>query len=365
MYEKIFLSPGRYVQGKGILRKCSSYVFESLGRKLLVIGGKHSYQSAGEMFCKGMKEAGADITYLPFGGQCSWAEIERIAHVGREGDYEAIIAVGGGKAGDTARGVSHKLGLRLGVIPAIASTDAPVAGLYAVYTEDDVVQEYGFTRNPDLVLVDTEVISKAPERYLASGMADALATWVEAKACAAGCQITTGGGRATLAGLAIAEKCEEIIFKYGVQAYEANRAKVVTPALEYVVEANTLLSGIGYESGGLTAAHSIHNGLTILSGEIEKLTHGELVAYGTLSQLMLENRDTKEIDKFIHFYKELNLPTTFEELKVPDITYEQILDVGRAATGEGETIHRMPFEVTAEDVAAAMTAVDSYVRNRF
>jgi len=128
---------------------------------------------------------------------------------------------------------------------------------------------------------------------------------------------------------------------------------------------NTLLSGIGYESGGLTAAHSIHNGLTVLTGEIEQLTHGELVAYGTLTQLFLENRKPEELDKFICFYRKLNLPTTLADLKLGDASYEELLKVGKAATAPGETIHRMPFEVTAGDVADAMLAVDVYVKARF
>lgn len=365
MVEKVFLSPAKYVQGKGILKTCGKYVLNSLGSRMLVIGGKRSFESAGKTFCDTVKAAGGSAEYLPFKGQSSWAEISRIAKTAEEGNYDAIVAVGGGKAGDTARGVADKLKIRLGVVPSIASTDAPVASLYAIYSEKDEVQAYGFARNPDLILVDTEVICKAPARYLAFGMADALATWVEAKACAQSNQITTGGGRATLAGLAIAEKCEEIIFTYGVQAYEANKAQVITPALDYVVEANTLLSGIGYESGGLAAAHSIHNGLTVLSGDIEQLSHGELVAYGTLTQLFLENQVPEILDKYIRFYRKLNLPTTLADLKLGEASYEELLKVGEAATSEGETIHRMPFEVTAADVADAMLAADAYVRAYF
>jgi len=176
MVEKVFLSPAKYVQGKGVLKTCGNSVLQTLGNKLLVIAGKRSFESAGKVFCEAIKSAGGATEFLPFGGQSSWAEINRIAKVGEAGNFDAIVAVGGGKVGDTARGVADKLKIRLGIIPSIASTDAPVASLYAVYTEDDEVQEYGFTRNPDLVLVDTEVICKAPAKYLASGMADALAT---------------------------------------------------------------------------------------------------------------------------------------------------------------------------------------------
>ncbi len=39
--------------------------------------------------------------------------------------------------------------------------------------------------NPNLVLVDTDIIANAPARLLVSGMGDALATYFEAKACQA------------------------------------------------------------------------------------------------------------------------------------------------------------------------------------
>lgn len=117
-----------------------------------------------------------------------------------------------------------------------------------------------FDKNPNIVLVDTTVISKAPARFLAAGMGDAIATNVEARRVPYSPNF--GGGLPTEVSSAICQKCEEILFKYGKQAYEANRAHAVTPALEAVVEANTLLSGLGFESGGLAAAHAVRATLT-------------------------------------------------------------------------------------------------------
>ncbi len=54
----------------------------------------------------------------------------------------------------------------------------------------------------------------------------------------------------------------------------------MTEALERIIEANTYLSGIGFESSGTAAAHAIHNGFTILE-ECHHLYHGEKVAFGT------------------------------------------------------------------------------------
>lgn len=50
----------------------------------------------------------------------------------------------------------------------------------------------------------------------------------------------------------------------GADACVAVANKIVSPALERIVEANTLLSGLGFESSGLAAAHAIHNGLTMI-----------------------------------------------------------------------------------------------------
>lgn len=54
------------------------------------------------------------------------------------------------------------------------------------------------------------------------------------------------------------------------------------------MEANTLLSGLGFESGGgLGAAHAIHNGFTALKGDIHHLTHGGKGSFWYISAVSL------------------------------------------------------------------------------
>ena len=69
-----------------------------------------------------------------------------------------------------------------------------------------------------------------------------------------------------MAGLALAKLCYETLMTDGVKAKVALEKGALTPAVEHIIEANTLLSGIGFESSGLAAAHAIHNGLTLLPG---------------------------------------------------------------------------------------------------
>src|SRR5207245_10421134 len=144
--------------------------------------------------------------------------------------------------------------------PTFASCAAPGRALSVMCTDAGVFQEYRFSRkNPDLVLVDTQVIAQGPPRLLAAGMGDALATWFEAKTCVEGSIRNMRGGASTQSALALAELCYQTLLNDGAEALRAIQTRVVTPALERLVEANTLLSGLGFESSGLAAAHAIHH----------------------------------------------------------------------------------------------------------
>ena len=359
--EKVFASPSRYVQGKDVFKTGISYI-EKLGKKPLILSGATAWKVAGESLSKDLTKNNFTVTHVPFNGESSNQEIDRVSTIGKDAGCDLVIGLGGGKVIDTAKAVADKLDIPVAILPTIASTDAPTSALSVIYTEEGVFERYLiYTKNPELVLVDTKVISQAPVRLLVSGMADAFATWVEGRAVLQKNGGAMAGGRSTVAAVAIAEKCEEVLFEYGLQAVAANRAKVVTEALEFIVEANTLLSGIGFESCGLAAAHAIHNGFTALHGPIHELTHGEKVAYGTLTQLILENRSPEVLNKFIRFYQALGLPTTLKELKLENASHKDLLLVGELATAEGETIHGMPFTVTASDVADALLALDAYV----
>ncbi|SDJ03915.1 glycerol dehydrogenase [Natribacillus halophilus] len=361
MNEKIFISPSKYVQGKDVTDSAGKYVAD-FGKKALVIADEIVWDIAGNRVSGSLKEAGLDIVEEKFSGEASETEIKRIADVANENNVDIVVGVGGGKALDTTKGVRDLMNEAACVIvPTTASTDAPTSALSVIYTEGGVFERYSFFKtNPDLILVDPKVIAGAPPELLAAGIADALATWVEARTAYEGRGSTMAGGQATIAGQAIAKKCEETLFDYGLLAYEANKRQVVSHALEQVVEANTLLSGLGFESGGLALAHAVHNGFTVLEGDIHHKSHGEKVAFGILTQLTLEARNQSEINRYIELLEKLGLPTTFEDLHIEDIERENLVKVAETAMQEGESSHNMPAVPTPDDVVDAMIAADQY-----
>ncbi len=223
------------------------------------------YGIIGEKFLSYLVEEGMQVHRVAFNGEASDKEIQRVVEIGKEQASDVVIGLGGGKTIDSAKAIADLLGVPVVIAPTIASTDAPTSALSVIYSEEGAFERYIFyKKNPDLVLVDTAIICQAPPRLLASGIADGLATWVEARAILQSNGTTMAGGGQTLAGIAIAQTCEQTLFEYGLQAMASCEAKVVTAALENIVEANTLLSGLGFESAGLAAAHAIHNGFTAL-----------------------------------------------------------------------------------------------------
>ena len=137
--------------------------------------------------------------------------------------------------------------------------------------------------------------------------------------------------------------------------------KVCTKAVEDVIEANTYLSGIGFESGGLAGAHAIHNGFTVLP-QCHSYYHGEKVAFGTLVQLVLENAPSEELEEVIGFCMDVGLPTTLADIGVSDPVAADLMAVANAACAEGESIYNMPLEVTPEKVYAAILGADAIGR---
>ncbi len=355
----VFAAPGRYVQGRGAIGKLTEEL-ENLGAaKPLVLC---------DPVAEGVMPAGSlDVpgaVRVRFGGECSPGEIERVAKEARDQNADAVVGVGGGKTLDTAKSVAHPAGLPLVIVPTIASTDAPTSAVSVVYEDDGAFKEYRFFgKNPNVVLVDTAIIASAPVRFLVAGIGDGLSTFFEADTSSKTKKAAMAGGPPLSAALAIARLCYDTLLEHGLTARLAVEKNVVNPAVEKVVEANTLLSGLGFESGGLAAAHSIHNGLTALE-ETHHYWHGEKVAFGVLAMLVLEGRPAEVIEEYVDFCLTVGLPVTLSDIGLDGAGREDLEKVAALACIEGETIHNEPFPVYPEMVVDAMISADAFGADR-
>jgi glycerol dehydrogenase len=298
-----------------------------------------------------------------FSGLCTRDASDRLSEKAKAFKPDIVAGVGGGSVIDTAKAVSHEQAASLAIIPTVASNDAPCSALVVQYKKDHTLDRFLLLkRNPDIVLVDSTVIAEAPARFFVAGMGDALATWFEAFTCTKSSAKTTAGGLATSTALSLARLCFDTLMEYGVMAKLAVERQTVTPAVEKVIEANILLSGIGFESGGLSSAHGIHEGLAALE-ETRGMMHGELVAFGTLCLLVLENYPTAEINAVFDFCKSVGLPTTLGQLGITDSS-PHLKKAAEVACLEGLTTHNSYFQVNPQLILGAIVGADAIGRAR-
>lgn len=357
----VLASPSRYVQGKGALDALGTHL-APLGGSPLIVADDTVWELFSEQVTGSLAAADLPVVRVGFERFATPEAVDALVVAIAAGGHDVIVGLGGGSTIDAAKAAGHLADIRWASVPTAASSDAPTSALAVIYTAEGEFVEYRFfPRNPDLVLIDTQAVAGAPVQFLAAGIGDALATWLEARATRRGTGAAMAGGRPTWAGTALAELSWDILWENALPALDAVAANVVTPALEAVVEANTLLSGLGFESGGLAAAHAIHNALTA-APQTHGLTHGQKVNIGSLAQLILEGAPTREIEDFIVFTTRVGLPSTLTEIGLSPEDTAELRAVAEAATVEGETIHAMPFPVTADDVLAALTALEGISR---
>lgn len=356
-------SPAKYIQGPGEFDKLESYTNAYGDKALFVIDG-FLYDDLSRRLKKAYDATSSQCHTLCFEGECCREEFDRLCGNAKTYQANVMVGVGGGKTLDTVKTVAGELNLPLVIVPTAASTDAPTAALSVVYTKDgEYVCNVKHKRRADLILMDSDIIVKAPVRLFVAGMGDALATYIEALANeqSDAPNFIGTGYRRTKTSMAIAQMCFSILMEDGLKAKTAVENGNLTEAVENVIEANTLLSGLGYENTGLACAHGIHSGLTALS-ETHKYYHGEKVAFGVLCELVLEKAPATMIEKILDFMLTIGLPCTLKELGV-EASPENIRTIANK-TVENKLIHAEPFPVNEDLVYHAILKADA-LGNRY
>jgi glycerol dehydrogenase len=358
-YKAVF--PGKYIQGENALAELQG-LMSLLGKNGLILASPTAKSKILSKYI--FNESDDYISVEEFQGECCEKELKRLAETISRKKIDILVGMGGGKTIDTAKIASDRAGIPVIIVPTIASTDAPCSGCAVLYTEKGVFDSVYYQKlNPQVVLVDMNVIASAPTRFLVAGMGDALATWFEARSCERTFSTNECGGYSTMTGLNLAKLCYDTLLRYGSAAKIACDNKIITPALNHIVEANILLSGIGFESSGLAAAHSIHNGLTALS-ETHSFYHGEKVAFGTLAGLHLTDALPTEIETVYSFCEEIGLPTTLSDLGIADISKNRLMEAAIKACAPQEGIHHEAGQITPEKVLNAMILADAMGKTR-
>lgn len=353
---KAIRAPSMYVQDPDSLLEFYELV-KNYGSRFLFVcsnSGKKTVQPKVEKSFEGTDAYGR---FEVFSGISSEGQIAAMRDIVKADDIQVVVGVGGGSAIDTAKATAYYENKPVVIVPTVAATDAPCTGLSVIYHDDGTFAEYLFyPKNPDVVIVDSRIIANAPTRFLVAGMGDALGTYYEARACERTKSPSLENTGVTKSAMALCTLCRDTLFESGFQALTACEQHLLVPAFEAVVEANIYLSGVGADNAGLCVAHSVYNGTTALE-ECERVPHGNIVAFGTIVQLVLENAPEAEIAEVMSFMDSVGLPLTLEAIGVTDPARVKV--AAEKACVEGESIHNLAGDCTPEQLAYAMFQADA------
>ena len=356
---RAFACPGKYIQGIGEFDLLETYT-SAFGPKALFTIDGFLYDGLNARLEKSYSGTSSSFEAIRFGGECSYAEVDRIIAEAARFGADVLIGVGGGKTLDSVKAAADKSGKPVIIVPTAASCDAPCSAMSVMYTETgEYIHNIRHKRNPEMVLVDTGIVAKAPTRLFVAGMGDALATIFEgyANRSSYSPNYVGKGYRCTGASVALAELCFSVLMEDGVEALTALKQGACTEAVENVIEANILLSGVGFENTSCAAAHGIHAGLTQLPST-HKYLHGEKVAFGVICHMVMENTSKPLFEKVVRFCQAVGLPTTLAELDV-EPTAENVMVIADTVVNHNKLIYAEPFKITLDLVYNSIMAADA------
>ena len=355
---RIFGAPLRYIQGPGALQQTGPMA-ATLGQHVLLVGDALVLEMVGQAVAESCRLAGVQVRPLQFAGEITPTEIDRLAASARGHAAHGVIAAGGGKGIDAGKALAHRLQVPVITLPTIASNDAPTSKIYVVYDEQHrLLKVEHMAHNPHAVIVDTALIAKAPRQLLLAGIGDAISKKFEVAQCHAAQGQNIFGGLGTRAALAMADVCFDMLLQHADGALSALAQQSPNADLEAIVEASVLLSGLCFENGGLSIAHSMTRGLSALP-ETAHALHGLQVAYGTLVQWQLEKRPPSFMAEMRAFYQRIGLPMNLRQLGLPRSATPQ--DLQAIATPTHAAPHMRHFDRTlaVQDIAQAMAEIEA------
>ncbi|MER0125725.1 oxidoreductase [Franconibacter daqui] len=356
---RVVPGPANYYSHAGALARLADfYTPEQLSRAFWVYG-ERAIAAARPFLPDAFNAPGAKKCL--FQGHCSESDVAKLAQEAGE-DRAVVIGVGGGALLDTTKALARRLGLPVVAIPTIAATCAAWTPLSVWYNDAGQALHFEIFNDANhLVLVEPEIILRAPVEYLLAGIGDTLAKWYEAVVLAPEPETLPLTVRLGVNGaLAI----RDVLLEQSEAALADQQRGELTQGFRDVVDAiiagGGMVGGLGERYTRVAAAHAVHNGLTVLP-QTEKFLHGTKVAYGILVQSALLGQD-EVLAQLINAYQRFNLPTTLGELEVDIRNAADLERVIAHTLRPVESIHYLPVTLTPAVLRAAFEKVESFAR---
>ena len=340
------IAPAQVIRGSGAWVEAQKPI-SNLFRNPLLLGRSESTQAMRSRLSRELNQSGLRVFEENLEHDCCEPDLQRLQKAFVRQSCDGVIAAGGGKVLDSGKLLADRLEVPCVTVPLSAATCAGWTALSNLYSPDGAFEcDQGLKRCPDLLVFDHDLLLKAPERTLASGIADALAKWYEAS-------VSSGSSQDGVIQQAVqmARVLRDQLLIDSISAMQEPGGE----AWKRVVDACGLTAGVIGGLGGArcrtVAAHAVHNGLTQLEA-CHSVLHGEKVGFGILVQLRLEERlggnrlAAQAHRQLLPLLRELGLPVCLEDLGLGHASLNQLQQVCQFACRDGSDLHHLPFEVT-------------------
>lgn len=316
---------GRYIQQPNAL-ELSGGEIARFGKRAFVISGPKALELAGDMLRASMDKAGCTYEVVTYGGYTTREKSRELGEYCVRGGFEAVVGVGGGRIMDLAKAVAHNAGLPVVNIPTQAATCAAYTPMSVMYTENggalgtaggNFYHEYEVS----CVLVDETLMIHQPPRYVASGMLDVMAKYIE---------IQNGHPEIRFDTFNIELYTAYILAKYVYEVLEKNCLKIYTDVENHVLSKEVhdflfinfavtgMISGISKALGQTALAHEMYYcARMIFTQESISFLHGEIVGTSLILQLVY-NHQEEQVSAFRAFMKKMGMPVTLSGLGIPE-----------------------------------------------
>ncbi len=353
---RVVTGPANYYSHPGALARLNEFYTDEQLQNALWIYGERAIAAARPFLPAAFNAPGAK--HISFGGHCSESEVQKL--VAEAGESQVVIGVGGGALLDTAKVVARRLSAPVVAIPTIAATCAAWTPLSVWYNDAGQALRFEIFNDANhLVLVEPEIILRAPQEYLLAGIGDTLAKWYEAVVLSP--QPETLPLTVRL-GINAAVAIRDVLLESSETALADQKRGELTQVFHDVVDAiiagGGMVGGLGERYTRVAAAHAVHNGLTTLP-QTDRFLHGTKVAYGILVQSALLGEDDV-LAGLVQAFKRFDLPTSLAQLDVDIHNRQQIDKVITRTLEAGESIHALAVELSPQVLFAAFERVERF-----
>ncbi len=324
-----------------------------LTKKPLVLGRSINTNKLREKIVSNLKDRNLYVYSENLEYDCCYEDISRIKNIILKNKCDSIIAAGGGKVLDAGKFIADCLSIPSITVPLSASTCAGWTALSNIYTiNGQFIKDVSLKSCPKIFIFDHKFIQSAPNKTLASGIADALAKWYESSLTSS----TSEDGLVQQA-IQISRVLRDQLLIDGKSAFKIQSIDNISwrNTIEACGITAGLIGGIGGEKCRTAAAHAFHNSITQIVSTKKNL-HGEIVGVGILLQLKLEEMKNnnklanQSIKQLLGLMKELNLPTTIAELGINVFENNNLEKISDFTCRDNSDIHFLPFEINRKDI---------------